>query len=183
MLSSFAEPTFPTWMSRGPGKCSCRCRPPRKTFGASRFWVSRLRASLFGFHSFGALLSHLRASLFDSHSSEPSALEPHISGSRSHPFESHSLSLTLTNLALSSRSLGLHPFEPYPVGSLHFFDPDPNAPDPRLRNIRPVTSVLGRVSKRVSRRTYKDNVSGMKLGCRAIERRQLGPENQKVRAR
>lgn len=62
-----------------------------------------------------------------------------------------------------------HVYEPHPVGSLHFFDPDLTAPDPRLRNIRLVTLVVRRVLKRASWRTYKDNVSGMKLGCRAIE--------------
>ena len=98
--------------------------PPRKTFGASRFW---------------ALLSRFWALLFKSRS--PS------------------------------------------FGSLHFFDPDPTAPDPCLRNTRfiIVVSALGHVSKQTSRRTYKDNVSSMKLGFRAIERRRSGPENQIIR--
>ena len=34
------------------------------------------------------------------------------------------------------------------------------------------------VSKQASRRTYKDNVSGMKLGCKVIKKRRLGPDNQ-----
>ena len=73
-----------------------------------------------------------------------------------------------------------HSFKPHPVGSLHFFDPDHAPPDPRLRNICPVltTLVVRRVLKRASWRTYKDNSSGMKLSCRAIERRRSEPENQ-----
>ena len=74
---------------------------------------------------------------------------------------------------------GFYSFGPHPVGS-PYFDPVLTTLDPRLRNTRPVlaTSVVRRVLKRASRRTYKDNVSGMKLGCRAIERRQPGPGNQ-----
>ena len=52
-----------------------------------------------------------------------------------------------------------------------------SAPGLRFRNTCPISVMsMRRVSKRTSRRTYKDNVSGMKLGCRAIEKRQSGPE-------
>ena len=73
-----------------------------------------------------------------------------------------SLALTFTGLTLSALYTSSTP------------------PDPRLRNICPVlaTSVVRRVSKRASWRTYKDNVSGIKLGCRAIEKRQSEPESQ-----
>ena len=96
----------------------------------------------------------------------PHVFEPHVSEPRSHVYEPYSFEL--------------HSFGPHLVGSLHFFDPDPTAPDSCLRNIRPVlaTSVVRRISKRASRRTYKDNVNGMKLGCRAIERRLSEPDNQ-----
>ena len=99
-------------------------------------------------------------------------------------FSSFALSsLTFTSftpriLPFWASSSGFHSFGPHLISSLHFFDPDPNAPDPCLRNICLVTLVVGRVSKRFSRRTYKVNASSMKLGCRAIGGRQSGPENQ-----
>ena len=117
-----------------------------------------------------------------SHVFELCALEPHISEPRPHVFKPYvyerhssgstlseplSLSLTPLNLALSSRSSDLT-LSGLILSALYTFS---TPPDPRLRNIHPVlaTSVVRRVSKRASRRTYKDNVSGMKLGCRAIE--------------
>ena len=141
------------------------CQPLRKTFLLSRIQVS---PSKLDFSWFRALLSPFRVSLF----------EPHISEPRSHYFESHFLSFTLLNFALSSRSLGLHSLSPHSIGSLHFFDPNPTPPDPRLRNIHSVTSVVRCVLKQSSRRTYKDNINDIKLGCKAIERRHSGPNNQ-----
>lgn len=90
------------------------------------------------------------------------------------------LSFTLTFRASLSRfRASLFKSRSHPVGSLHFFDLDPTAPDPRLRNTRPVPGMsMRRVLKRASRRIYKDNISGMKLGCRAMGRRQSGPNNQ-----
>ena len=100
----------------------------------------------------------LRERPLGSHSSE---LRSHVSKPCSHIFE--------------PRCFKLHP-----ISFLHFFNPDPAPPDPRLRNICPVlaTSIMRRISKRASRRIYKNNVSGMELGCRSIERRQSGPNNQ-----
>ena len=70
-----------------------------------------------------------------------------------------------------------HVFGPHFVGSLDFFDLDHTAVDLCLRNICPVTLTLGCVLRRASWRTYKDNVSDMKLGCKNIKRRYLGRDN------
>ena len=61
-------------------------------------------------------------------------------------------------------------FKPYPVGSLHFFNSDPILPDPCLRNIRPVlaTSVVRRVLKQASWRTYKANIGGIRLRLQGL---------------
>ena len=72
----------------------------------------------------------------------------------------------------------LHIFEPHSVGSLHFFDPDSNTSNPCLWNISLVTLVLERFLKKSSWQIYKDNASGMKLGCRTIRRKQSKPDNQ-----
>ena len=92
----------------------------------------------------------LRERLFELHVSEPRS---HVSEPHSHVPEPHPPGSTLLGPILSA---------------LYTFSA---RPDPRLRNIRLVlaTSVVRRVSKQASWRTYKNNVSSMKLGCRAIE--------------
>ena len=89
------------------------------------------------------------------------------------------LSLTFSRLALTSSSITLSNLAPLSHSSdltllgliLLSLYTSSTPPDPHLRNICPVlaTLVVRRVSKRASRRTYKNNVSGMKLGCRAIK--------------
>ena len=98
------------------------------------------------------------------------------------------LSLTFLRLALTSSSLTLLNLAPSSHSSdftlsgliLSTLYTSSTPPDPRLRNICPVlaTLVVRHVLKRASPRTRKDNVSGMKLGCKAIRRRQSGPESQ-----
>ena len=126
----------------------------------------------FKFSHFGALLSYIRASSSElgSHSFEPHVFEPrsHVPESCSHVFEPHVYERHSSGSTLSEPRP--HVFGPHPVGSLHFFDPDPTPPDRRSRNTRPVPVMsMRRISKWASRRTYKDNVSGMKLHCRATE--------------
>ena len=111
------------------------------------------------------------------HVSEPRShvFEPHVSAPCFHVFEPHAF-----EPRVFESFFGPHSFGPHLVDSLYFFDPDPAPPDSRLRNICPVlaTSVVRRVLKQASWRTYKDNGSGMKLSCRAIERRRSEPDNQ-----
>ena len=149
------------------------CRPPRKTFGASRFRSSRFRASPSRFRAshFQASFSRIRASLskLDSHSFEPCTLEPHVF--EPHVYERHSSGSTLSELCshvFKPYFFEPHFFKPHPVGSLHFFDPNPIAPDPRMRNIFLVISVVRRVSKRASRQTYKANVGGIRLRLQGL---------------
>ena len=107
----------------------------------------------FGASRFRASLSRIRASPseLDSHSFEPCALEPHVSKPRFHVSEPHS-------------------FKPHPVGSLHFFDPDPAPPDPRLQNTCPVSVMsMRRVSKRAGQRTYKASVGGVRLRLQGFQ--------------
>ena len=92
----------------------------------------------------GPQVSALRSYVFELY-----AFESHISEPRSHILELH-VSKPCTH-AFEPRS-----FKPHPVGSLHFFNPDPASPDPCWRNICSVlaTLVMRRVLKRASRRTY-----------------------------
>ena len=95
---------------------------------------------------------------------------PHISGSyisksHSHVYKPHS-------------------FGPHLINSLYFFDPDLAILGPCFWNTCPISVIpMQRILKWASWRTYKDNGCNMKLSCRAIKKRQLGPKNQIIRTR
>lgn len=84
---------------------------------------------------------------------------------------------------------GSHSFGPYFANSLHFFGStflnlillvlytSLTLPNLSLQNICPVILVVRRVLKQTSWQTYKNNVSGIKLSCRAIKEGLSGPNN------
>ena len=73
-------------------------------------------------------------------------------------------SLTFLSLAFTLLGLTLQVSFSFFRLSTHFFDPDPTAPDPCLCTcLVPVISVVRRILKRASWRTYKANVGGTKL--------------------
>ena len=85
-----------------------------------------------------------------------------------------SLTFTLSSFAFSSLFSRFYYFElyflkPHFVDSLHFFDPNPTIPNLCLRNICLVTSIVRRISKQTSWRTYKDNISREKLRLQGLQ--------------
>ena len=170
----------------GSSKCNCRCLALsasekdfwgfafpnlvftfRASFSLFRALLSRFRAS---FSRFQALLSCFRASLSRFRASRFQALLSRIwappSELDSRSFEPCAFKASHLWASFS----GFHHFEPHLVGSLHSFDLVLTASGLRFRNTCPISIMSMRhVSKRTSQRTYKDNVSDMKLSCKAIE--------------
>ena len=171
----------PICLSQRPGKCSCRyllLSASKKDFWSftfpslaltySRlilqawlklFWALRSRALRIWASPlcFWALLSRFKSC--------PHVFKPYSDVFEPYVYERHSTSSTLSEPRP-------HVFGTHLVGSLHFFNPDPAPPDCCLRNTHLVRVMsMRRVLKQASQRTYKNNVSGMKLGCKAIERR------------
>ena len=73
---------------------------------------------------------------------------------------------------------GFHHFKSHLVNFLYFFDLDPIILDLYLQNICLVSLIsMQCVLKQTSRQIYKDNVSSIKLGCKAKKRKQSDIKN------
>ena len=147
LCSHVFEPHPPSLILHVSKPCSHVSEPRSSRFQASlsRFRVSRFRASLSRFRAslsrFWALRS--RASRFRASPSRFWALRL-----RASLFGLHSFWASLSgfySFKPQPFEIDSHSFGPHPVGSLYFFDPDPTAPDPRLRNTCPV-SCLSHIS-------------------------------------